>query len=409
MKESRHNGRTGKHGVYNPKHNDRNFNTANSEHIIDERITQNIYWDCYQGYRTGAEQNPDTKDFCEIESIFYQERYGYYCEAQNSRNIANRHPERNRTTEDILKSPKTCPEETILQIGNISESIPGDLLVKIVEEYYEQINIMYGEYYHVIDWSLHMDEGTPHIHERHVFDCKNTYGEIAPQQENALRHMGIALPDPDKKEGRYNNRKMTFDKECRELLALIAAKYGITIDLTPTYGGRGYLEKNDYIIAKQRNELIDITSELTTKQQELDNVTMRISDIEEFVKELSDEAYKKAVDLTTAKAEEIVSQVTFEHITSVDEDLRSKEGKYNKSNISFARSVLSALKSRISDTVSMIGSKIKEKLLEPSIMKEAKNVIEDKAVRSIKEKLANGKSKSETTGKATTSTKDIEL
>ena len=40
------------------------------------------------------------------------------------------------------------------------------------------------------------DEGTPHIHERHVFDCKNRYGELCPQQEKALEELGFELPDP---------------------------------------------------------------------------------------------------------------------------------------------------------------------------------------------------------------------
>lgn len=49
MKGTRHNGRSGKNGVYNPLHNDRRFNTEHSEHIDNERVRQNIYWDCYQG------------------------------------------------------------------------------------------------------------------------------------------------------------------------------------------------------------------------------------------------------------------------------------------------------------------------------------------------------------------------
>ena len=45
MKLTRHNGRAGKNGAYNPKHNDRRFDVANSEHINEERTKQNIYWD----------------------------------------------------------------------------------------------------------------------------------------------------------------------------------------------------------------------------------------------------------------------------------------------------------------------------------------------------------------------------
>lgn len=53
MKLTRHNGRSGKHGTYNPRHNDRRFDVENSEHIDSERAKRNVYWDCYRGYTTG--------------------------------------------------------------------------------------------------------------------------------------------------------------------------------------------------------------------------------------------------------------------------------------------------------------------------------------------------------------------
>ena len=48
MKATRHNGRSGKHGTYDAKHNDRRFDVENSEHIDAERTKFNVYWDCYQ-------------------------------------------------------------------------------------------------------------------------------------------------------------------------------------------------------------------------------------------------------------------------------------------------------------------------------------------------------------------------
>ena len=51
MKATRHNGRSGKNGTYNPRHNDRRFDLENSEHIDVGRVRENIYWDCYRGYR----------------------------------------------------------------------------------------------------------------------------------------------------------------------------------------------------------------------------------------------------------------------------------------------------------------------------------------------------------------------
>lgn len=37
MKATRHNGRSGKHGTYDAKHNDRRFDVENSEHIDTQR------------------------------------------------------------------------------------------------------------------------------------------------------------------------------------------------------------------------------------------------------------------------------------------------------------------------------------------------------------------------------------
>ena len=58
LKLTRHNGRAGAHGTYNPKHNDRSFNLANSEHIDPERAKGNIYWDCFHGFPFGSRLHP---------------------------------------------------------------------------------------------------------------------------------------------------------------------------------------------------------------------------------------------------------------------------------------------------------------------------------------------------------------
>ena len=97
-----------------------------------------------------------------------------------------RHTERNRTVDDLLKNNKTCPEESIYQIGTIEESVPPGTLALIVSEFYEEFERRFGSHIHILDWALHLDEGTPHIHERHVFDCKNRYGgAVSPAGKGA--------------------------------------------------------------------------------------------------------------------------------------------------------------------------------------------------------------------------------
>ena len=144
----------------------------------------------------------------------------------------------------------------------------------------------------MLDWALHLDESTPHIHERHVFDCENKYGEVAPQQEKALEALGFDLPDPDKPLSRRNNRKITFDAACRKMLFEIAKRHGLELEEEAEYGNRKYLEKQDFILAKQKEQL-------AAQQSKLDELTLKVSDMETLLEDVSAAAYDKAVEVVT--------------------------------------------------------------------------------------------------------------
>ena len=69
---SRHNGRAGKHGVYNPKHNDRQFDVAHAENIHQDRTRLNLYWDWQNGLRNHEEnQSGQYPTFNQVERDFY--------------------------------------------------------------------------------------------------------------------------------------------------------------------------------------------------------------------------------------------------------------------------------------------------------------------------------------------------
>ena len=82
LKLTRHNGRAGTHGTYNPKHNDRSFNLANSEHIDQERAKSNIYWDCYHGIRSASDKDRQTAAFSDVEKMFYEIHYSHFVEKE---------------------------------------------------------------------------------------------------------------------------------------------------------------------------------------------------------------------------------------------------------------------------------------------------------------------------------------
>lgn len=201
MKASRHNGRSGKHGVYDVKHNDRDFDVENSEHIDPERTKENVYWDCYQGYSFAGSSQERQFTFTEVERAYYFEHYSDHVDAQNERNEMARHPERNRTIDDVLKNNKTCPEETVLQLGNIDETVSADVLAKVVAEYFEEFNKRYGSHVHILDWALHMDESTPHIHERHVFDAKISMESCAHSKRKHWKNWDLNFLTLQRKRG----------------------------------------------------------------------------------------------------------------------------------------------------------------------------------------------------------------
>ena len=387
MKLTRHNGRSGKHGTYNPRHNDRRFDVENSEHIDADRARQNIYWDCYRGFTTHEfRENPEQPDFSfeEIERMFYYEHYGGHVEAQNARNEKTRHTERNRTVEDLLKNNKTCPEETLYQIGTMEQSVPPEVLFQIVTEFQEEFDRRFGSHVHIIDWALHLDEATPHIHERHVFDCENRYGELCPQQEKALEELGVPLPKPDKPKGRNNNRKQTFDAICRTLLFDICRRHGLHLDQEPSYGGREYLEKQDYILMKQKEQL-------AAQEQKLEELTLKIEDVETLLDDVSDVAYDKAVEVVTDKVREQTQLEDLKVIEDYRKNVTSPKAKNSPEVVRLANTILGRVRERLLQSAGKILKTVQTALMQPEVKQAGKEQIKKKAKESIMDKLAKAK------------------
>ena len=379
LKLTRHNGRAGKHGTYNPKHNDRSFNLANSEHIDPERVKGNIYWDCFHGFRSAlAPQDPDdlAATFSDVERQFYESRYTTFIEGQNERNAKIRHTERNRSIPDLLSSRKTCPEETIYQLGTLDEHASAEDLLKIVTEFIEEFKGKFGEHVHVLDWALHLDESTPHIHERHVFDCKNQYGEVAPQQEKALEALGFDPPNPDKPLSRRNNRKITFDAACRKMLFEIAKRHGLELEEEAEYGNRKYLEKQDFILAKQKEQL-------AAQQNKLDELTLKVNDMETLIDEVSAAAYDKAVDVVTDAVRTETQKEDMRMIEDTKRWVLSPERKAPQATREYTAKHLDGVLNKFLKTMQTASARLQEALLKPEIRQKGKEQIKEKARDSV--------------------------
>ena len=316
-----------------------------------------------------------------MEQQFYETHYTAFIENQNERNAKIRHTERNRSIPDLLSSRKTCPEETIYQLGTLDEHASAEDLLNIVTEFIDEFKTKFGDHVHVLDWALHLDESTPHIHERHVFDCENKYGEIAPQQEKALEALGFDLPDPDKPLSRRNNRKITFDAACRKMLFEIAKRHGLELEKEAEYGNRQYLEKQDYILAKQK-EL------LSAQQNRLDELTLKVSDMETLLEDVSAAAYDKAVEVVT----ETVRTETRKEDMRMIEDTRkwvlAPERKASKVTREYTAKHLDTVLDKFLKTMQTTAARLQEKLLKPEVRQKGKEQVKEKARDSVLQLLS---------------------
>ena len=379
LKLTRHNGRAGTHGTYNPKHNDRNFDLTNSEHIDPERAKGNIYWDCFHGFRSAiAPQDSDdlAATFSDVERQFYENRYTTFIEGQNERNAKIRHTERNRSIPDLLSSRKTCPEETIYQLGTKDDHASGEVLLAVVTEFIEEFKARFGDHVHVLDWALHLDESTPHIHERHVFDCENKYGEVAPQQEKALETLGFELPTPGKPLSRHNNRKITFDAACRKMLFEIAKRHELDLEEEAEYGNRKYLEKQDFILAKQKEQL-------AAQQNKLDELTLKVSDMETLLEDVSAAAYDKAVEVVTDMVRTETRKEDMRMIDDTKKWVLSPERKAPKVTREYTAKHLDTVLDKFLKTMQTTAARLQEKLLKSEVRQKGKEQVKEKARDSV--------------------------
>lgn len=332
MRATIHNGRTSHLGAFTPRHNDRNFNINHAEHIDPERVKDNRYWNW-----TG---NPETT-FEAAEQAFYEKYIRQHLDAQNARYRAQRHAERAKTMDEYRRSPQTCPEEVILQIGKRGDTIPADMMARIIQE---QINWEQKTFpgVKVLNVALHMDEqGAPHIHERRAWVYTDKDGNFAISQNKALEQMGVELPNPNKPRSRFNNRKMSFSRMCREHLLQICREHGLEIEEIPQEKSRSGRTLEDYQAgeaekraaeAERRREFSERAAESAEKQAESAKDTAR--SYEEHAEQVARQINDKYGELADAGLQKQAMQKQVEQlqerIDNLQEQLEYARADYKK-------------------------------------------------------------------------------
>lgn len=252
-----------------PAHNDRSFLLGKSKEEMMETAP----------HIRGAERNiyvtwDNQENFRESELSYYRMRYASACEKTNEHYRKNRHPERCITPDDVYVMKQKRPEEMILQIGNMHSNINFDDFIGCVDDYVSRLqtwNEETGWHMKILNIAIHDDEASPHCHIRRVWEYLDKDGVVQLGQDKALEAMGIEPPDPQKKPGRYNHRKMTFDRLARELWQQVCREHGYDIETVPRPRAR-HKQKAEYIseqIQKDIDQKNIEKDQLNTEIQEL--------------------------------------------------------------------------------------------------------------------------------------------
>ena len=212
------------------------------------------------------------------------------------------------------------------------------------------------------------------------------HGELCPQQEKALEELGFELPHPDKPKSKYNRRKNVFDAACREMLFDITERYGLHLEREPSYGGRAYLEKQDYILMKQKEKLAVQEKQIEQRESELEELSIRIDDVETLIDEVAETAYDKAVETVTERVQEETHNADFELIRDYEKEIMRSNSLTDK-GMTFAHQILSGLKKKFRGMTAAITEKLKGILKDPAVKAEQLKPIREKTKASVLDKL----------------------
>lgn len=157
-------------------------------------------------------------------------------------------------------------------------------------------------------------------------------------------------------------------------------KFGIEVESEAIYGGRQYLEKQDYIIQKQQEKIAE-------KEQKIRELEEKILDSEILIQEVSAIAYEKAVEIVSDKAREEVLNTAEEQIEIYKKWLSSPDRKASEKMRNYAISQMESLGKNIRSAIKKLSSRLEESFWKPEVKKEMTEMIEKKSRVSVLERL----------------------
>ena len=160
------------------------------------------------------------------------------------------------------------------------------------------------------------------------------------------------------------------------MLFEIAKRHGLELEEEAEYGNRQYLEKQDYILAKQKEQL-------AAQQSKLDELTLKVSDMETLLEDVSAAAYDKAVEVVTDAVRTETRKEDMRMIEDTKKWVLSPERKAPQTTREYAAHRLDTVLDKFLKTMQTTAARLQEKLLKPEVRQKGKEQIKEKARDSV--------------------------
>jgi len=165
------------------------------------------------------------------------------------------------------------------------------------------------------------------------------------------------------------------------MLFEIAKRHGLELEEEAEYGNRKYLEKQDFILAKQKEQL-------AAQQDRLDELTLKVSDMENLLEDVSAAAYDKAVEVVTDVVRTETRKEDMRMIEDTKKWVLSPERKAPKATREYTAKHLDTVLDKFLKTMQTTATRLQEKLMRPDVRQKGKEQVKEKARDSVLQLLS---------------------
>ena len=127
--------------------------------------------------------------------------------------------------------------------------------------------------------------------------------------------------------------------------------------------------------------------QITQQEQTLEELTLKIEDVEMLIDEVSDVAYEKAVEVVTDKVREETQKEDLTLIEDYKKWVTSSERNISKDKRDFVWKCLDAVQNKLMKAAQKVLNTVKVTMMNPKVKAEGKEEIKKKAKSSVLDKL----------------------